>query len=444
VPAIADLGQRINTYYRNANVRLAVSGELLNRLLPQPQEVSENVNDRLLGGRVFGRSRVTTRLQLVLLPDRNRWRMGLVAQGNVRSRTETQRGPARFHNAGRSRYLARKILLVDPRGVHMQDAQATASTATDLTAMETDLDRVPLMNLLARAVAKQMYDRQEEEAEREAQGLLASRAESRLDEEVELKLSSASSKFRREIWDPLRSLGLCPEAVDMETTEERLIARYRLAGLSQVGAFTPRPQAPASSLLSIQVHESLLNNMIASLDLGGRRVKLRDLFAEVAAKLHRTDYQVPEDVREDVTIELDADDPVRFEFQDDRIHLTLRIRRLADGTGRVWKDFEVRGMYLSDVDGVRVGLQRDSYIRLKARRGRLSFGDNALLRTIFSCVYAQHPDIDLLASILVKDQRLNDLRVSQCVFGDGWIGIAVSPGRVRVHVADEASGIYER
>ena len=62
------------------------------------------------GGADLRRSRVSTRLRLVLFPDRQQWRMGLeAARRCANRRTETKRGPAIFHNAGRSRYLARKV-----------------------------------------------------------------------------------------------------------------------------------------------------------------------------------------------------------------------------------------------------------------------------------------------------------------------------------------------
>jgi hypothetical protein len=413
----------------------------LNRLLPQAEAMEEPVNDRLMGARVLGRSRVSTRLRLVLLPDRQRWRLGLEAEGNVDSRTHTERGPARFHNVGRSRYLVRKMLLIDRRGVHSEDAEGSALTDASLTGMETDLDGVPLVNLLVRAAAKQMYDRQVDEAEYQSQGILANRAKSRMDDQVDEQLSAATDKFRTTIWQPLRGLGLRPEAVDMQTTEERLIVRYRLAGYDQVAAYTPRPQAPADSLLSIQVHQSMLNNVVSSLDLGGREVGLRELFAEVAGKLQRQDYQVPEDIRDDVTIQLAASDPIHFECKEDRIHITLRIAKLAAGDDHKWHNFEVRGIYMPRIKGIRVGLERDSYIRLRGYRRRLSTGDQVVLRGIFAKVLAQHPDIDLLAGVLINDSRLHDLRVSQFILCDGWIGIAVGPGQpVRVRIADDVPG----
>ncbi len=333
------------------------------------------------------------------------------------------------------RATSRKLLLIDRRGIRSEDAEAAATSNADLTGLETDLDSVPLVNLLVRAIARQQYDSQQEDVKWHAEGLLANRAESRLDQEVDAKLSEATLTFRSKIWRPLRDLGLRPEAVDMQTTEDRLIARYRLAGFDQAAAFTPRPQAPKDSLLSIQVHESLLNNTVSCLNLGGREVRLRDLFQEVATKLQRKNFQVPEEVPEDVTILLAEKDPITFRCVDDRIHVRLRITKLSSGDGHVWRNFEARGIYGPNVDALRVGLQRDSYVRLKGRR--LSTGDQIVLRGIFAKVLAQNPDIDLLGNVLVRDERLHDLRVSQFVIRDGWIGLAVGVGDpVKAHIAD--------
>ncbi|MHB0957707.1 MAG: hypothetical protein ACYC0X_18330 [Pirellulaceae bacterium] len=433
-PPVAKLAEHLNTYYRNANIRVAISADLVNRLLPHPPTMNEDVDDTLLGGRVFGRSRVSTRLRLVLFPDRQQWKMGLEAEGQVDSRTETKRGPAVFHNAARGQYLARKVLMVDNRGLRTQEAEAAAISDADLTHMETDLDGIPLVNLLVRAIARQQYDSNVNAAKWETEGLLATRAQSRLDEEVEKQLRESTDKFRTQILEPLQALGLRPEAVDMETTQQRLIARYRLAGYQQVGAFTPRPQAPSDSLLSVQIHETALNNVMASLQLGGKDTDLPSLGREIARHFRRDNYQVPDDVPTDVMIRLADRDPIRFTCHDDRIELTLRIAKLDAGAPNVWRDIEVRALYLPEVEGLHVRLVRDGYIRLKGRR--LAMRDQVALRGIFSKVLAQHPAIDLLGN-LVRDRRLRDLRVSQFVLRDGWIGLSLATGQpVKAHLAD--------
>lgn len=427
-PLLAELGERVNRHYRNANVRVAVSAELVNRLLPSPQTMDEHVDDVLLGGRVFGRSRVSTRLNLVLFPDRQRWRMGLEVEGSVDSRTETKRGPAVFHNTGRARYLARKLLMMDHRGLHTEEAEAAAISNANLTRLETDVDAIPVVNLLVRAIARQQYDSKASEAKWEAEGLVANRVQSRVDQEVDKQVAEATERVHRQVLEPLESLGLRPETVDLETTPERLIARYRLARYDQVAAFTPRPQAPADSLISVQIHQSALNNVVSSLQLNARETDLPSLFRAVAERFRRSNYQVPEEVPTDVMLRLAEHDPIMLCCADDRLHVTLRIARLEGGDHNVFRDFEVRASYRVDVQGSRVQLERDGYVRVKGQRRRLSVGDDVVLRGVFSKVLAQYPQFDLLGNILTRNDRLQDLRVTQFVMRDGWIGVSLGTG----------------
>ena len=441
VPAANTLADWINAYYRNANVRLSVSGDFVNSLLPDLGEMEEPVNDVLLGSRIRGQSRVSTRLRVVLLPDRLRWRLGLEAHGEIDSRTSTKHGPAKFYNVGRGQYLARKLLLIDRLGLHSHRAEANAQSEESLARLETDFDNLPLVNVLARAIAKQQYDSKSHLVKWRVRDMIAARARRRLDEEVDRQIAEMKGKFETRVHQPLVKLGLDPEAVDMQTTEHRLIARYRLAGVEQLAAFTPRPQAPSDALMSIQIHESVLNNTVAALRLGEQTRSLRQLFLDVAQKFQVPNFQVPEDVPEDVTIRMAAVEPIRFRFEKDRIHIRLRIARLT-AERRSWRDFEVRASYAPQSEGLHARLVRDGYIKLKGRR--LSFGDQLALRGVFSKVLPKKPDFDILGQTFGKDARLRQLVVNQFVMRDGWIGVALTrSGPIRMHLADRPAPVVD-
>ena len=140
------------------------------------------------------------------------------------------------------------------------------------------------MGNLARAIARNQYESSQPAAKVEVEGKIIWRATSQLDREVAAKLEQAKRDFQAKLIDPLRKLNLEPTAVDMETTAERLIARYRVAGRDQVSAHTPRPQAPGDSMLSVQIHETALNNVLEHLHLHGRRIELRELYQEMTSR----------------------------------------------------------------------------------------------------------------------------------------------------------------
>lgn len=420
-PKIKELAEHVNSHYRNANIRLAISGDLINRLLPAPQPIDEDVNDMILGARVFGHSRAMAQLRVVLVPDRWRWRLGLEAQGEVASETESRKGPARFFNRGRADYRAHKLLLVDRSGAHLQDATADAESESDLTDIRTQFDSIPLLNRVVRAFARRGYDENRLLARWETDSRVRDRVRGTMNEEVEKQLERVETAFSTKVLAPLHRLELNPLPVAMETTEQRLIVRYRLAGERQLAAYTPRPQAPSNSLFSAQIHESALNNVFDQLDLDGRTANLRELLAELAAEFGRPDLQVSEDIPDDVRIRFEDAQAVRIRFANDRIEITVRVAELSQGQSR-FKRFWITTSYSRVAsDGLGMTLVRDGIVSV----GGVGFSDRFPLRAIFGRVFSKEP------LVIVNDQIAQDPRLAGCqislVARDGWLGAALTP-----------------
>jgi hypothetical protein len=149
-----ELADELNLYYRNANVRVAVSAEMINRLLPDVQDIEEAVDDQILGSQVSGRSRTMTRLFVELVPDRLRWRFGLVARGHVDSETAAEKGAITFFSNGNTLYRVRKLMTITNRGVFFHRAEAVADNSSELTDVSTSFDGLPLVGPLVRSMAR--------------------------------------------------------------------------------------------------------------------------------------------------------------------------------------------------------------------------------------------------------------------------------------------------
>jgi hypothetical protein len=430
-PGIRKLATTVNSYYRNANVRVALSAELVNRMLPRTRQQYEPVNDTILEAQVHGDSFTSTQLRMVLVPDPHRWNIGLEALGEVASNTSSSKGPATFYQNGVSFFRARKRVTVDRRGVRLQNAEAAANANNNLDEFETDFDGIPLFGSLARAIARNQYETSQPAAKEEVEGKIVWRATSQLDREVAQKLEQSKRDFQERMIDPLRKLDLEPTAIDMETTADRLIARCRVAGRDQISAHTPRPQAPGDSILSVQIHETALNNVLEHLKLNGTRIELRELFQEMTARFSRQPVQVPDDLPEGVYVTFADEDPVQLDFQDGRVRLTIRMKELSqEGTKNRWRDFTVRGYYAPVADQLDANLEREGVIELIG--DRLRFGDQIALRGIFSAVLSRNRKLNLINKQLALAPELNDQQVTQFVIHDGWIGVALgpkSPGR---------------
>lgn len=419
------LAEAVNDNHRNANVRVAISAELLNRFVPPPQVMAEPVVDNIRGADVVGRSESVAKLNIVLLPDRLRWRLGLEANGNVASETESSKGPARFWNDGLGAFNVRKEVTLDRRGLAVKRAHGYADSEAFLKDFETDYDGLPLISPLVRAIARGQYENEQPAAKKEISEKISQKASQRLDQEVDQRMVQAEREFKQKLIAPLDKLNLEPTPVDMQTTERRLIVRYRLAGPHQLSAYTPRPQAPGNSMVSLQLHESMFNNTLENLKLANRRVDLRTLYVEMLRRFEAKEINIPDDLPEDVTVHFAEHDPVRISCEEGRVKLTIRLAELDHAERHTWKDFEVHGYYRPSDNQLEANLVRDGNLELVGER--LKLGDQIALRGIFAKVLSRNRQLSIINKQLLARPQLADLQVTQFVIQDGWMGVALGP-----------------
>jgi len=421
---LRDVAESIDLHYRNANVRVAMTSEFLNRLIPQVDQVEAPVSDQIFGARVMGSSVATTRLHIRLVPDNGRARIQLEASGQVRSRTRSFRGPVVFFSDGRSTYHAQKVLLIDPNGIHVWQAQASASSSDRVRAIETDYDPIPILGNLVRSFARNQYDDQRHAVRLEVEHRISRQAARRFDEEIHRHITSAHQRVQENIIDPLDQLQLDPTAVDMRTTSEQLIMRWRLAGDEQLAAHTARPSSPTDTLMEIQLHQSALNNTVKQLGLDGCESDLRELYVSLANSLGNEDATAPDDMPERITIHFADEESVHVQCDEGRLTLTLNIARLDSGR-RHWRNFTIRAYYVPVIDGLHARLVRQTSIELIGQNLRL--GDQIALRSIFTKALSRNRPIEMIHPELAERAELADLAVTQFVVRNGWVGIALGP-----------------
>jgi len=312
---------------------------------------------------------------------------------------------------------------------------------SDLTGLETEYDDIPIINLLVRSIARHHYEMRSEQAQTLLNSRVADEARSRMDAEVHKQLKEMEGQFQERFLEPMERLELNPIALDMNTTDRRAIVRYRLAGNRQLAANTPRPQAPSDSLLSFQVHQSALNNVLQQLKLDGRRSDVRKLYGEIAHAFLPEDADpvaIPDDIPQGVTIRFNSREAIRVDCRDNTVLITIRIKSLA-AERRVWRDFVVRATFVPEKDGLNAVLRRTTSVSIERRSSRLR--NVVALRAIFSKVFSRSRPFSLLGTELAKNDKLEDLQVNQLLVRDGWIGTAIGPKRrtprVAIRVTDQ-------
>ncbi len=423
-PDVVRVADALDLYYRNANVRLAISESMLQRMLPTIDPQSVPVRTQLFGSKVRGVSQIRSDLALKLKPASDRWSMELQTIGNVHTQSTGFNGPVAVRTSGRSSFAAATPIEVTNRGVQVGDSDVDVRGGTKLRGIRSDYDQWPLIGSLVQIIAENRYDSLAPRSTRTANRLIRDQVSQEIDTNVDEKLNAATERLATMVLGPLGSLSLDPQVIDMQTTDDRLLARYRLAGDWQLGAFTPRPRAPQSSLMSLQVHQSALNNTLEQLLPRDEPKLIRDIFRDGLQMFGQSGGTLPDDIPDDVTVQFARTRPITVEIDDGQFWVTLRIMRLTSGDRLDLRRFIVRALYRPQVDGLQASLVREGHLRISGPG--MSMRERLPARAIFNKVLSPNRPLQLTLPALVHHPAAENLAVSQLELRHGWIAIAIS------------------
>ena len=427
------LSTAINTYYRNANLRIAIADELINRFMPEQESMSRPVRERILGAHTTGASTIDNDLKISLIADPQAWHIRLNLTADINSRTSSEKGPATVHSRGQIQVESGREIIISADQMRIKPGQSNISSSnTHTRGIETSFDSLPLLGSMVRQFVDREVREQMPIAKRVTANIISRQTDAEFDSQLQTQVRTAQTQMEDRVIKPLQFLGLDSDVVDLRTTDSRLIARYRLATNNTMAAHTPRPQAPSDSLLSIQVHQSSFNNACNQMRLGEHDWTINELIDELSQQLHLQVVFDQSQLPEGVSLRFEKENPLTLEFVDDTIYLTLRFANLNQN-GRInLNNFIIRVSYVAQADGLQTKFIRTGAVSVDGER--LGMRDRLPLRAIFGRIFAGHSEIRLLNEQWLTDPRLQGLAVSQIVAREGWLALAISETK-SLHVA---------
>jgi hypothetical protein len=417
------LGRRLAWHYRGTNLRFAVSEELLSRFLPRETEpMLQSVSDTIMGVPVSGQSLTHNELRVRLLRSHGDVvRVLLEAQGTVASDTFARSGSVSTQSHTDGQYRVSKLVDLQSDGIHAHPVQIESISAnSQLQNMSTEWDSVPLIGDMVRSIASRRYESSEGQRQSEVEGKMARRIVSQFDRRAMPMLARLDQNFAKRVLTPLGRLELQPEAVVDRPADERMNVRLRVAAEHQLSGHTPRPRALVNSLASLQVHESLINNVLEQLHLDGRSMTASQLVNHINEQLN-VRLKCNAEKGGKLTFTFAEQDALHVRLADDCMLLTVSIARL-DGGDRQWTDFQIVVPYAFKPSGASIQLVQTDEPSLL---GRLSNRSQMILQGILTNFFDSDEKFDLLSSVF-DAQRFGDAKIAQVVVTDGWLGLSLT------------------
>ncbi|MDB4778046.1 hypothetical protein OAG68_01160 [bacterium] len=421
--ASQNLAGQLDGHYRNANFRVSVSEKLINRLLPQTPDIEQPINENVMGAQVHGNSRIQNRLLIRLIPDNKKVNLWLEANGRVRSLTQARQSGFRIDNVGNSRFQVFKQIAFNRSGVETGVPYAVSDTSSQVVGMQSNLDPIPVVGWVARRIAQNKIRESSPMTDQYTRQKLESGAKEQIESEVQTQLSQVSDYLFVNMLQPLIALELEPTPIEMRTTDERIVMRYRLSGRDQMAAHTARPRALANSLMSVQLHESVFNNLLDRIEISGRSFTAQELNDHLMTVFRSPQAAGSKEMDHDANFEFAPYDPMRIEFRGAQVEISLNLKKFRVGKGKTWKNLNVRVLFNPQVEGSKVVLVRDeSGVRLNG--ANLKFRDQVAVRTVFTALFRDHYEFNAMPEKFGKKFGETPLAISQLVLNDGWLGLS--------------------
>lgn len=425
-----ELADAIDRHYRNANIRLCVTDQWINRLVPEVEAKVQPVRQRILGANVRGTSQIRSTVAVRLVPSPDSWKLHFETVGSVVSNTASRNGPVSIRSISDADFNSVTPLEIRRDAFDVESTQVRVDSQTRVRGIDTDYDSVPLLNSLVREIARSRYESSAPVAKRIQHGQIGDGVGSEIDRRLKDQLDQGADKLSRHITGPLAHLGLNPKVLDMQTSADRLTARYRVGGDWQLAAFTPRPRAPSDSLLSVQVHQSVLNNTLETVLPQGKPVAVSEIIGQLQQQFGFDPQAMAseaeaDDLAADTQIQFNSTRPVTVEIEDGMLWVTLRVQRLHRPQSIDLRRFIVRVCYRYEIDGLHARLVRDAHLRISGPN--LSMRDRLPIRAIFNKVFSSNRPLTLVPETLAQLPAMKGLVIRQFELRDGWVSVAFGP-----------------
>jgi hypothetical protein len=185
-------------------------------------------------------------------------------------------------------------------------------------------------------------------------------------------------------------------------------------------------------LASFQIHESMLNNALARLQLEGNTFTLKELAERFSQRFQRPNVVQINPEHEDVKITFADKDALAVHCRDGEVMLVISVAELSKAP-RQWNNFQVNIFFKPDINGRSAELVGAGTIHLISEP--MSMGSQIALRGVFAKAFPRNQRVPLMPERFMSDAKLKDLNVTQFTIDNGWIGVALGDRAAEIRTA---------
>ena len=333
-----DKGDRITgvlgSHYFGHNFRLIASEEFLSRYVEERRQETGRINEPFMEAWVTGTQTTTAATGVDLKPSNEGARFDLTLNGVVRSSTVGSTSRASIYSSGYHTFVARRDIFFDGDKFMLGTTGTISVNANNtITGASTRYDG-GLFDGTARQKAMRIANSRRPRSEATTANKIRNRVLPEFNTEVEKEFVKINQDLEEKWNKRLRDARLEPSARKIQSTRSHLLWSSRVMQPGELGGGTTPHLPPPEEGLTLQFHETLLNNMFDRMNIAGRTMTEAEVKKEIddyIALLTGAEASEDETNADEKDEEEQTDlfvfakvDPIRFQFEDGRVLLVIR------------------------------------------------------------------------------------------------------------------------
>jgi len=328
-PRAARLASLMRAACAGVNVRLQAGSDLVVAGFQKKIDETLDISDTILGTKVVGDGVLVGTSSAELVKSSQKATIKVLADAMLETNTDGSQAMVRVKNHTTGTLRGEKQIIFTAEGITTTPAHSKADLKAEIS--DVKINAGPLVSRVARGQIDSRKQASQAEAARRAER----RMNTRMNERIDPNIADLDKKYQK-IRDALNKTGLFPRVWNLSSTTGQIDWAILLGNTYQPSAPMSAPGFQPSNGLSVQVHQSAFNNMLAIL-LAGRFIDEERFSERITEFLGETPKFL--ELKTDDTpakVSFGQGAPVDVRFIDDKIRVVVKLDdiQVMDNVGR--------------------------------------------------------------------------------------------------------------
>ncbi|MEZ6045968.1 MAG: hypothetical protein R3C11_10400 [Planctomycetaceae bacterium] len=437
----------LQKHYLNHNVIFQASENFMSKMVSDPQTQSRGISEYISNARVSGSSNTNYNTYVNLRPNANIAEFELQLRGTVSTSTVSVVPDARIGSGGNHSFTATQRITFNGDKLSLySEPSINVNVNNYTTSINTKADGT-IFAETGRNRARQAIAARRGQTDSMTRNKITNEVMPKFRSEVPAKINQVNQDLESKLITKLKEQNLYPVARHTSTTENLLTLANTIMNDLKLGGDTPNiaPEIRDGALLHL--HESAANNMLDGLGFAGRTMTEAEIRSEIEAKFSELlgkEFKFSEDtappatdeapaegetaeegdevITADTTFIFDDEDPIRVQFEANKILFIVRAGFRREGKDDLETQIITLPIKFSMKDNNTILLEADTPA-VKSESGANVAQSNAIKKRILNSFPPRERERQI--QLEREGQSTLTLNVEELSALNGWLKVYV-------------------